>query len=223
MTDLEAIYSRHSVRRYRKKEIKNQDAIYLNKLIQIINEQSGLNIQLVLNEPKAFNSLKAHYGNFEDVTNYIALVGKKGKENEIKCGYYGEKLVLEAIKLGLNACWVALTFKKVKSAFVVNKDEKLFIVIALGYGMNEGVSHKIKGFDEVSLKKRDFPEWYKRGVEAALLAPTAMNQQKFMFDLVNGNEVVLTTKKGFYVNIDLGIVKYHFEVGAGKENFVWKE
>ena len=24
-----------------------------------------------------------------------------------------------------------------------------------------------------------------------------------------------------YTQIDLGIVKYHFEVGAGKENFEW--
>lgn len=26
---------------------------------------------------------------------------------------------------------------------------------------------------------------------------------------------------GFCTKIDLGIVKYHFEIGAGKENFEW--
>ena len=56
--------------------------------------------------------------------------------------------------------------------------------------------------------------------EAALLASTAMDQQKFSFTCEDG---VVTAKPGigFYTKIDLGIVKYHFESGVGKENFTW--
>ena len=64
------------------------------------------------------------------------------------------------------------------------------------------------------------PDWFKNGIDAALLAPTAMNQQKFVFSL-NGDVVSAKAGVGFYSKIDLGIAKYHFEVGAGKENFRW--
>ena len=76
----------------------------------------------------------AHYGKFKGVTNYLALIGKKESSLEEKCGYYGEKLVLFAQELGLNTCWVAMTYSKIKTAFQVEKGEKLCIVIALGYG-----------------------------------------------------------------------------------------
>lgn len=51
-------------------------------------------------------------------------------------------------------------------------------------------------------------------MEAVCLAPTAMNQQKFFFELKDG---VVTAKdiKGFYTKTDLGIAKYHFEAISG--------
>ena len=64
------------------------------------------------------------------------------------------------------------------------------------------------------------PDWFKKGIDAALLAPTAMNQQKFQFTLKE-NRVLAKAGIGFYSKIDLGIVKYHFEIGAGKKNFDW--
>ena len=65
------------------------------------------------------------------------------------------------------------------------------------------------------------PAWFRAGVEAALLAPTAINQQKFRFELVGEREVRAVQTGGFCRGLDLGIVKYHFECGAGKENFTW--
>ena len=53
------------------------------------------------------------------------------------------------------------------------------------------------------------------------MAPTAINQQKFYIEKT-GDEVEITAGLGFYAKVDLGIVKYHFETGAGKENFKWK-
>ena len=45
----------------------------------------------------------AHYGKFENVKNYIAIVGNKNDQE--KAGYYGEKIVLKCPELGLNTCW----------------------------------------------------------------------------------------------------------------------
>ena len=58
-------------------------------------------------------------------------------------------------------------------------------------------------------------------MEAALLAPTAMNQQRFIFDLKDGNRVDAYALSGPYSAIDLGIVKYHFEIAANALSTDW--
>lgn len=154
-------------------------------------------------------------------------MGPKSSDFGQKCGYYGERLVLLAQQLGLNTCWVAMSYKKIPEAFKINSGEKLTVVISLGYGTNQGEEHKSKEASQVSNITEESPDWFKRGVEAALLAPTAMNQQKFNFTLTEDNEndkcmVEAETGKGFYTDIDLGIAKYHFEIAAGTDNFSWK-
>ena len=215
----EAMRARHSVRAYEQKEIEGEIKDMLEDKIAELNGRSGLHIQLITHEPKAFDSPMAHYGKFSGVTDYIAMIGKKDDELEEKCGYYGEKLVLFAQQLGLNTCWVAVSYKKIKTAYMLGAGEKLCIVIAIGYGKTQGVPHKSKAPSEVA-DMGDVPEWFKKGVEAALLAPTAVNQQKFFFSLDNGR-VSARAGMGFYSKIDLGIAKCHFELGAGKENFNW--
>lgn len=219
MNLMEAMNERHSVRQYKNKPLDAELILALQKEIESCNEESGLHIQLVTNEPKAFDGFMAHYGKFSGVTNYIAMIGKKGADLDEKCGYYGERLVLRAQQLGLNSCWVAMTYKKIPSAFLLAAGEKLVIVIALGYGVNQGIPHKSKTAAAVSTAAQE-TAWFHSGVEAALLAPTAMNQQKFRFTL-DGSFVSAKAGMGFYSKIDLGIAKYHFEIGAGKENFSW--
>ena len=217
---IEAMKARHSVRQYMDKPLEKKAVEELQAEIDACNQESGLHIQLVRNEPKAFDGFMAHYGKFSGVTNYIAMIGKKGPDLEEKCGYYGERLVLKAQQMGLNTCWVAMTYSKIKTAFRIDDGEKLCIVISIGYGKNQGSAHKVKTADEVVKGDGAQPEWFRAGVEAALLAPTAMNQQKFTFAL-SGNRVSVKAGIGFYTKIDLGIVKYHFEAGAGTEHFVW--
>lgn len=215
----EAMTLRHSVRQYESKPIPSELINALNEEIEKCNSQGGLHIQLVINEPKAFDGIMAHYGKFSGVENYIALIGKKSDALlDEKCGYYGERIVLLAQALGLNTCWVALTFNKVKDAYQLAKGEKLLLVISLGYGKTQGVSHRSKKIDDVCSCQGEMPEWFRAGVEAMMIAPTALNQQKFTITL-NGNEVSIKAGTGFYTKIDLGIVKCHFELGSGKEMF----
>lgn len=217
---LEAMQTRNSVRQYLDKPIAPETLATLQSEIEACNKEGGLHIQLVADEPKAFDGFMAHYGKFSGVTNYIALIGKNTKDLDEKCGYYGERLVLLAQKLGLNTCWVAMTYSKISDAYKVDSGEKLTVVIAIGYGKTQGVKHKSKPAEKVSNLSADSPKWFKSGVEAALLAPTAMNQQKF-FLTCSGNKVSAKAGMSFYTKVDLGIVKYHFELGAGKENFTW--
>ncbi len=222
MDILEAIKKRHSVRQYKELPIEQELVDELKNEIELCNKEGNLNFQLVTNEPQAFAGFMAHYGAFSGVCNYFALVGPKHPELNEKCGYYGERLVLKAQQLGLHTCWVALTYKKIPSAFKVSKNEKLTVVISVGHGKNRGVARKSKTAEQVSNISSGTPEWFVRGVEAALLAPTAMNQQKFYLSYNQDGTVSAKAGVGFYTKMDLGIVKYHFEMGAGTENFKWK-
>lgn len=212
---LETMRQRHSVRSYTDRSIEGAVREKLQQFVDQCNADSGLHMQLVLEEPKAFDGFMAHYGKFSGVKNYIAMVGPKGADLEERCGYYGEKIVLYAQQLGLNTCWVGLTYSKIKDAFQVGAAEKLCCVIAIGYGRTQGSSHKSKEIEAVSKIDGAMPEWFHNGVEAALLAPTAMNQQKFEF-VLTGDQVSAKAGMGFYSKVDLGIVEYHFEAGAGK-------
>lgn len=209
MSILEVMQQRHSVRQYTSQAIEPEKRTILDELVAEINQKAGLHIQIIYDEPKCFDSFMAHYGKFKGVSNYIVLIGSKGADLDEKLGYYGEMLVLKAQELGLNTCWVAMTHGKSKA--VVGKGEKAGCLIPIGYGANQGVEHKNKPLQKVCNCDDNSPEWFLQGVNAALLAPTAMNQQKFYFTLSPDGTVTATRGKGFYVKVDLGIAKYHFE------------
>ena len=157
-----------------------------------------------------------HYGWLKNCNNYLALIGKEDSLLDEKVGYNGEKIVLLAQELGLNTCWVAGTYKKSAVKAKIDKDERLVCVIAIGYGVTNGKPRKSKSIDEVTISK-EYPLWYKKGIEFALLAPTAINQQKFKFEYMGNDDVKALSGKGPMTKIDLGIVKYHFELGANKK------
>lgn len=213
---LELMRQRHSVRQYTDRKIEQEKRDCLNQQIEKINKEADLHIQIFYDEPKCFDSFMAHYGKFTGVHNYIALVGKKSSKLDEMLGYYGEALVLKAQELGLNTCWVAMTHGK--SCAKIRKGEKLVCLISLGYGVTQGVSHKNKPMVAVCNYREDMPDWFLDGMNAALLAPTAMNQQKFYFELLPDQNVKATCGFGFYTKLDLGIVKYHFEMAAKKKS-----
>lgn len=215
MEMFELMRQRHSVRQYTDEIIENEKREKLGALIEKINAETGLHIQIFYDEPKCFDSMLAHYGKFVGVKNYIALVGKRADDLEERLGYCGEKLVLKAQELGLNTCWVAMSHGK--SSAKINRGEKQVCLIALGYGVANGVPHKTKTVFEVSNYQKDMPEWFLNGVQAALLAPTAINQQKFFFELLSNGSVKATCGRGFYTKLDFGIVKYHFEAGSKRK------
>lgn len=214
---MEAIEARHSVRAYRAAPIAQEMRDELDALAGECNRKTGLDIIIKYDDPEGFDSRLAHYGEFTGVNNYIILKGRKIDDFDFLCGYCGEKLVIRAQQLGLNTCWTALTFNKKRVKELVPEGETLCMVIALGYGETQGNSRKSKTIHDVVDVKGGMPEWFAAGVESALKAPTAMNQQKFCFSLM-GEEDASVRVKGFGVHtrVDLGIVAYHFDVATGR-------
>lgn len=216
MNIMEAIKARHSVRQYKDIPIDESAAEKLRSIIDDCNKESGLNIQLILDDPECFNTFLAHYGKFKNANNYIAIVGNSKLDDlDELAGYYGQKIVLEAQMLGMNTCWVAGTYGKGKCKADKTSDEKIVCVIAIGYGENEGTKHRSKPLEKLcTVKKENMPSWFKKGMLAAILAPTAVNQQKFFID-IDKEEAVITAKGGPMTKIDLGIVRYNFEAASG--------
>lgn len=223
-----SIKSRHSVRAYKEQSLTKDVVASLEQKITELNRVGQLHMQLIMNEPKAFQGTLAKYGKFRGVQNYIVMAGKKAADLDERIGYYGEALVLFAQTIGLNTCWVGLSYKKIPDTYVLEEGEVIKAYIAIGYGETQGVAHKIKTIEQVSNVSDSTPEWFRKGVEAALLAPTAVNQQKFSLEYagIENNRHKVIAKKGFsligYTHMDLGIAKYHFEIAAGRENFDWK-
>ena len=212
----EAITERHSVRQFKDEPIADELVRELNELIAECNGESGLNMQLILDDPDCFNTLLGRYGKFKNAYNYIAIVGPKSLPDlDEKAGYYGQKLVLEAQRMGLRTCWVAGTYGKGKCKADREKGEKIVLVIAIGYGENDGKRHRSKSVSKLcSEDMMIMPVWFRNGVRAAMLAPTAVNQQKFRISFEDG-EAVITAGKGPLAKVDLGIVKYNFEAASG--------
>jgi nitroreductase len=216
MSLMEAIEYRHSVRKYTEEPLSRSQFQELQEAITRYDEEGGLHMQLITNEPKAFSTFKAKYGRFQGVQDYIAMTGPKSRDLEERCGYYGEKLVLLAQQLELNTCWVGGTYTKVDRSYDIGPGEKLVAVIAVGHGADQGSRRRSKKFEDVSQTDRPAPDWFRRGVQAALMAPTAINQQKFRFYL-EGETVKVKAGFGPFCKVDKGIVICHFEIGSGRQ------
>lgn len=222
-----AIKLRHSVRKYRDDRIEGNILQLLREEIERCNKVSGICMKLVTDDSKAFSGIMS-YGIFRGVSNYIVVAAPRGNENSVLAGYYGEMVVLKAQTLGLNTCWVGLTYRKTK-AYSIPEGMNVLCVIAVGYGETQGVPHKTKTPEQVSNVTDDSPQWFKDGVDAALLGPSAVHQQKFKFMLTGetnpDGKPTVEASAGFsligYTWIDLGIAMAHFEIGCNGIPFAW--
>ena len=217
-TILDAMHERHSVRRFTNQPITGEVLAALQAEISAINAESGLDIRLVTDDPHTFSSVIAKV-RFSGTRNFIVLAGKDSPGLDEVAGYYGERVVLKAQQLGLNTCWAGMISGK-KYANKLPKDERIVIVIVVGYGVSQGEPHQGKPMDALCKVDGPMPDWFRAGMEAAMLAPTALNQQRFHFTLA-GDTVLAESSEGSLAELCLGIAKYHFELGAGKDNFQW--
>lgn len=215
--DIWAIEHRHSVRSFTGEAVPTDARATLEQAVASANGASGLHMQLAWDEPEAFATMLAHYGKFQNACNYLALVGPKGPDLDELCGYSGEKIVLLARQLGLGSCWVGGTFSRKRTRCDVGAGERLVLVVALGIGVDDGHPCRSKGIGELSnTHGLVMPDWFQHGMQAAALAPTALNQQHFIFTLDRDRtRVRAQSTGGFFSKVDLGIAECHFELASG--------
>ena len=216
----EAIDLRRSVRKYLNVAIEQEKVDKLNEIIAELNKTLDLHIQLVLNDTDvSTKNGKPKYGAFENAYNYFVLAGKKCKNLNEKLGYAGECLALNCVTMDLGTCFVGMSYTNNKDKYTLEADEKLDLMLYVGYSNGTEHARKSKTYDDVA-KGENVPAWFIDGVEAALLAPTALNQQKFSFEYIDGR-VKAKYGLGVFTKTDLGIVKYNFEIASGKDSSIW--
>ncbi len=227
MTLKEAINARVSRRSFTSTPLSSEALSALHTIIEQANTEDGLHLQLITNEPKAFKNFMKTYGLFSGVHSYIAMVGPADDTRAQQLlGYYGELLILTAQTFDLGTCWVGASFDRNSCKAVVNDGEKLYCVIAIGYPKEKTtlsqrvaqsfISKNEHDSQQIATVKGNYPApaWFNQGIDAVLVAPSAMNKLPVHFTYENGIVTAVATANTGYENIDLGIAKLHFEIGA---------
>ncbi len=222
MDMMEAMARRHTVRAFIDRPLHAEIRAQLDERIDRLNEQHNVNMKLICDNAQAFNGM-LRVVLAKGVKNYIALAGPDDRTCDERIGRCSAELMLFAQTLGLNTWWVGGSFSKGKVADIVGIEpgRHLAGIVAIGFGATQGKPHVSKTAAEVSAYEGDAPAWFEAGVAAALLAPTALNKQAFAITGA-GDAVHIDYDRGAFAGVDLGIVKYHFQLGAGQENFSWR-
>ena len=102
--------------------------------------------------------------------------------------------------------------------------EKIVWMLAFGHGARPGGRRRSKPIEELCRipDGMTMPDWFRAGMEAAMLAPTSLSQQPFLFTLHEDGTVSAEATEGLFAHVGLGCAKYHFEVGAGRDRVVWR-
>lgn len=226
MITVETIRGRHSVREYDGKPLSRAELDALGAVVEECARESGLDIQLVGDNPEVFNVI-ARFGLIRGCRTHVAFVVDDAKAGDVAAdeaiGYWGQKIVLAAQDMGLNSCWCALCSRK-KSRAVVAPGKKIRLIIAVGHGKTQGFSRKTKSVEALSsVECAKAPAWFAAAMEAAQLAPTAMNNQNFKITLLSDGKTVRIDAPQSGLNvIDEGIVRCNFEIAANEAGADWR-
>ena len=226
MITVETIRERHSVREYDGKPLARVEFDALGAVVEECTRESGLDIQLVGDNPEVFNVI-ARFGLIRGCRTHVAFVVDDGKACGVAVdeaiGYWGQKIVLAAQDMGFNTCWCALCSRK-KSRAVVAPGKKIRLIIAVGHGKTQGFSRKTKSVEALSsVECAKEPAWFAAAMEAAQLAPTAMNNQNFKITLLSDGKTVRIDAPQSGLNvIDEGIVRCNFEIAANEAGADWR-
>jgi hypothetical protein len=181
-----------------------------------------------------FKGIVSHYGKIKGAPAFIAFIGNMEDPNvHEKLGYTGEGIVLEATALKLGTCWVGVSFhaELASRLALIKKDEKVLALTPVGYtreiwSLEEkimtgfGRTHKRKPVEKLLKGEREtsLPEWVQAALEAARVAPSAINRQPWRFSIARSSITISVDNLKDTLNIskrlDCGIAMLHIELAS---------
>lgn len=230
-----AIKERRSRRHYQEQNLAIDLVRKIEDLCKHYRPYPEVRAVLVQQSPDSvFKGAVGHYGKIKNAPAYIAFIGdKEGAFVQEKIGYLGEGIILEATSLGLATCWVAGFFRPEVAAIQTGTldHEKVWAVTPVGYAAENltfeekvmagfGRHNQRKPLAELctGIKETQWPKWIRTAVEAARLAPSAVNRQPWRFH-INSDSITVgvdSLKDSYNLSkrLDCGIAMMHVEVAA---------
>ncbi len=195
--------------------------------------------EIVAQSPdEIFKGVIGHYGKIKGAPALIAFIGNMDDPYiQEKVGYLGEGIILEATAMDLATCWVGGFFRPKVAASVIgtSENERVLAVTPIGYAIKDfsleerimtgfGRSHRRKRLAELvtGLDQVKWPQWIISALEAATLAPSAINRQPWCFYVepdsitvsVGSPKYLSKLEYGISKRLDCGIAMLHIEVAA---------
>ncbi|MFC1920377.1 nitroreductase family protein [Chloroflexota bacterium] len=232
-----AIEKRRSRRRYIEENLKSSQLKRIQSLCNDFQPFPSARAVLVKESPDdVFKGIIGSYGLIRGAKSFIAFIGNvRSPYVQEQVGYTGEGIMLQAEVMNLNTCWVGGFFRRdmVSSLVDMEKNEQVFAITPIGYAVEEptfgeklitgfGWTHKRKPLSKmvIGLKDTEWPEWMKSSLQAARLAPSAVNRQPWRFIAdeksitVAVNDKSLKRETQISKRLDCGIAMLHIEVAA---------
>lgn len=230
----EAISLRSSRRKYERRRIEQEKLDRISSLLDELNggQDSCRVLLLRKHDGSAFSGIGGSYGAIGGAPSLLVfLVNATAPDGYARIGYHGEAVVLEAVSEGLVTCWVSGMFSRdgVAGSIETAANERIVAVSPLGYsGEKKAFSERMLSGLAGSKRRKPleelvdgdvsrWPEWARSAVEAARLAPSAMNRQPWLFRY--GGEALSvepagSSSRNASKSLDCGIALRHLEVGA---------
>lgn len=181
-----------------------------------------------------FRSALGPYGKIKGARFVIAFIGDTlNPYVQEQVGYTGEGAILEMTALELDTCWVGGFFrpKIVSSLTEIREHERVFAITPIGHAVERlsveehlmtgfGLTHRRRPLKDLvtGLKESAWPSWVKVALEAARLAPSAVNRQPWRFHVENNSITVSVNRFGLEFGLSkrlcCGIAMLHIEVAA---------
>ena len=229
-----AIQLRHSRRQFLSTQLTAESHLRAYAA-ELSASMPGVRVEFITENPeKVFKGIVGSYGKVKGAPAYAAFIGDLTDANvQEKLGYVGEAFILEATALGLGTCWIGGFFNPeiAASQTATTPNEQVLAVTPVGHINREySLAEKImSGFSTLHKRKdlaslcsgmdpSQYPEWVKTALEAARLAPSAVNRQPWRFVVDEYSIKVTEDQKTLPYNIskrlDCGIAMLHLETGA---------
>lgn len=232
MEELEILKKRKSVRSYSSSPISESLQHALRSEATFINShESGLSFRPVFGDGSPLRGAGRNYGMFRGVDNYLAVVVDPSFPDTLeRAGYFSEQWIIEALKKGIETCYVGGTFSASHVDTLVEVYEAVPFIIAFGYPDISRTPLAAKLALSVMHRKhrtpRDFFDgtdneyeeacgnipWLQTALEAVACAPSALNKQPVRLHAVNradGWTVSAHTLNPNKDAIELGIAKFN--------------
>jgi nitroreductase len=183
---------------------------------------------------KIFRGALGPYGKIKGAQSVIAFIGNMISPHvQEQVGYTGEGVILEMTALKLDTCWVGGFFRPevVRLFTEIKEHERVLAVTPIGYAAEKlsieerlmtgfGLTHHRRPLKDLvtGLEESVWPPWIKAALEAARLAPSAVNRQPWRFH-VETNSITVSVNRfalefGLSKRLCCGIAMLHIEVAA---------